>query len=200
MASDWIYYFGYGSLVNRNTRPAGEFFVPATLKGWRRVWENRSRNPDRAQRCTSLSVEMLPDPSDGSIEGIVARIPVSELIHLDKRETGYQRLSLPVDQFELAELVDTDIIHVYQSELPHRFLADHEHPILQSYIDCVLAGYLAQFGHSGMQTMIESTRGWNYPVMNDRAAPNYPRAVDIDAELQQNIDQLLARAITAIRE
>ncbi|MFT4730729.1 MAG: cation transport protein ChaC [Granulosicoccus sp.] len=197
MTSDWIYYFGYGSLVNRDTRPAGEFSEPAVLKGWRRVWENRTADPARrSHRCTSLSIESLAYPADGSIKGVVARMPVSELAQLDEREAGYDRLKLPVEQFELTDLVETDFVYVYQSELPHRFLADEEHPILQSYIDCVLAGYLTQFGCSGMQDMIDSTRGWDRPVMDDRAAPHYPRAVDIDVSLQLSIDQLLASTKT----
>lgn len=198
MTSDWIYYFGYGSLVNRDTRPAGEFSEPATLKGWRRVWENRTADSERSQQCTSLSIEELKTPQMGSIEGVVARIPVSELPQLDKRETGYDRLKLPADRFELTDSVQTDYVYVYQSALPNRFLADGDHPILQSYIDCVLAGYLTLFGRSGMEAMIDSTRGWNRPVMNDRAAPHYPRAVEIGADLELSIDQLLAGTKTSI--
>jgi cation transport protein ChaC len=196
MTSDWIYYFGYGSLVNRDTRPAGEFSESATLKGWRRVWGNRSADLKRSQNCTSLSIETLGHPSEGSIEGVIARMPVSELTQLDEREAGYNRLKLSVDEFELTDRVETDFVYVYQSELPRRFLADDEHPILQSYIDCVLAGYLTQFGRSGMQAMVDSTRGWSRPVMNDREAPHYPRAVDIDVDLQLSIDQLLASTKT----
>lgn len=196
MTSDWIYYFGYGSLVNRDTRPVGEFSDPATLKGWRRVWENRTADPARSKQCTSLSIERLADPSVGSIEGVIARMPASGLTQLDERETGYDRLKLSVDQFAVTDRVETDFVYVYQSELPHRFLANEEHPILQSYIDCVLAGYLKQFGAAGMQAMVDSTRGWDRPVMDDRAAPHYPRAVDIDANLQLRIDQLLAGSKT----
>lgn len=192
MTSDWIYYFGYGSLVNRETRPAGEFSEPATLRGWRRVWDNRTADTTRTQPCTSLSIEPLPQPSEGGIEGVIARMPVAELVQLDKREVGYDRLKLPVGQFVLTDRVETDYVYVYQSTLENRFLADQEHPILQSYIDCVLAGYLKLFGPSGMQAMLDSTRGWDRPVMNDRSAPHYPRAVKIEADLQLSIDQLLA--------
>ncbi len=183
--------------MNRDTRPAGEFSEPAVLKGWRRVWENRTADPKRrSHRCTSLSIEALAHPSMGSIEGVVARMPVSELTQLDEREAGYDRLKLPVDEFELTDRVETDFVYVYQSQVLHRFLADEEHPILQSYIDCVLAGYLTQFGRSGMQNMVNSTRGWDRPVMDDRVAPHYPRAVDIDADLQLSIDQLLVSTKT----
>ena len=199
MTSDWIYYFGYGSLVNRDTRPVGEFSEPATLKGWHRVWENRTADSERSQQCTSLSIEELGNRSMGSIEGVVARMPVSELSVLDKREAGYDRLKLPANQFELTDSVEADFVYVYQSALPNRYLADEDHPILQSYIDCVLAGYLTLFGHSGMQAMIDSTRGWNHPVMNDRTAPHYPRAVEICTDLQLRIDQLLAGTKTSNR-
>ena len=196
MTSDWIYYFGYGSLVNRDTRPAGEFSEPATLKGWRRVWENRTADPDRDQQCTSLSIEALESSESGAIEGVVARMPAAQLALLDEREAGYDRLKLPAEQFELTDTVATDFIYVYQSEQPNRFLADEQHPILQSYIDCVLAGYLAQFGRLGMQRMVDTTRGWNRHIMNDRDAPHYPRAVHIDENLQLSVDQLIASAKT----
>jgi hypothetical protein len=196
MTTDWIYYFGYGSLVNRDTRPTGEFSEPATLHGWQRVWENRTADPERSQQCTSLSIELLTEASKGSIEGVVARMPVSDLAQLDQRESGYDRLRLPISDFQLTDNVETDHIYVYQSQLPNRFLADDQHPILQSYIDCVLAGYVRQFGPSGMQSMIDSTRGWDRPVLDDRAAPHYPRAVNIDADLQSSIDQLLSSTKT----
>ena len=183
--------------MNRETRPAGEFSKPATLKGWRRVWENRTADPNRVQQCTSLSAEALKQPSGGSIDGVIGRMPRSHLAQLDEREAGYDRLALSVDQFDISDNhvgVEADVIYVYQSERQNRFLANDEHPILQSYIDCVLAGYLTQFGPSGMQAMVDSTRGWNRPIMDDRAAPHYPRAVQLGQDLQLEFDRIVAAA------
>ncbi len=189
MTSDWIYYFGYGSLVNRDTRPAGEFAQSAHLTGWHRVWEHRTADKERQQQCTSLSIEPIKLPEGGGIDGVIARIPASMLDELDFRESGYERLSLPIGDFELTTDIDSDTIFVYRSLPQNRFLADVKQPILQSYIDCVLAGYQNRFGDVGMRTMIESTRGWDRPILNDRQAPHYPRWVTIDPGLQAQIDQ-----------
>lgn len=185
--------------MNRDTRPDGEFFVLATLNGFHRVWGNRTADPERVQQCTSLSIETSAPERKGSIEGVIARMPASELPQLDQRESGYDRLKLPISDFNLSESIETDFVYVYQSEMQRRYLANAEHPILQSYIDCVLAGYLQQFGLAGMQAMIDTTRGWDRPVMNDRAVPRYPRAVDVGEELQSSIDELLACTRTPVR-
>ena len=191
MTSDWIYYFGYGSLVNRDTRPDGEFAESALLKGWQRVWEHRTADPERQQQCTSLSIEPVDHSDRVGIEGVVARIPASELTELDKRESGYERLELPAADFDLPASIQTDSVFVYRSLPPNRHLANDQHPILQSYIDCVLAGYKTRFGDVGMHAMLDSTRGWNRPIMNDRAAPHYPRWVSVATEVTQQFDVLV---------
>lgn len=177
--------------MNRDTRPAGEFAVSARLKGWHRVWEHRTSDPDRLQQCTSLSVEPAHDADDDGIDGVVARLPVSQLPELDARETGYERLNLPADDFDLPEDVVTDTVCVYRSMPKNRYLADPAHPILQSYIDCVMAGYKSRFGITGMHAMLSTTRGWEHGILNDRSKPHYPRWVPIDPELKQQIDALV---------
>lgn len=191
MTSDWIYYFGYGSLVNRDTRPDGEFAESARLKGWQRVWEHRTADPDRQQQCTSLSIEPVDHSDSPGIEGVVARIPVSELPELDKRESGYERLKLSATDFDLPASISTDAVFVYRSLPQNRHLANPEHPILQSYIDCVLAGYKARFGDDGMHAMLDSTRGWSRPIMNDRTAPHYPRWVSVAPQVREQFDVLV---------
>lgn len=199
MNTDWILYFGYGSLVNRETRPAQEVAHPARLKGWQRVWEHRVTDPNRGKRCTSLSIEPCQTVESNrdiqgpaGIDGVVVQLSVELLAQLDQREAGYERLSLPATDFdlpeELAENVAGSNVMVYRS-LPHnRALADEDHPVLQSYIDCVMAGYLRHFGESGVQELISSTRGWERSVFNDRAEPFYPRWVSVHTSSQQYFD------------
>jgi len=195
MTSDWIYYFGYGSLVNRDTRPTVEFSKRARLNGWQRAWEHRTSDPERTQQCTSLSIERLqPDVSEGGIDGVIARMKASDLAILDERESGYERMNIPATQFVLPDEISPQSVYVYRSLPQNRHAATENHPILQSYIDCVLAGYHHQFGESGMLAMIASTRGWNTPIMDDRADPHYPRWVSVTTAMQQAFDREVARA------
>lgn len=191
MSSDWIYYFGYGSLVNRETRPADELASPARLKGWRRVWEHRIQHADLQRRSTSMSIEPMPvDPAVSSrgIDGVVVRLEKDLLPVLDQRESGYERLVLPADVFELPAELKTDRVIVYRSLPQNRNLADDAHPVLQSYVDCIMAGYQRMFGDNGLQDLISSTRGWERPVLNDRRFPRYPRSVIVDQQSLNHFD------------
>ncbi|ASJ72910.1 gamma-glutamylcyclotransferase family protein [Granulosicoccus antarcticus] len=193
MNTDWILYFGYGSLVNRNTRPAGEVAHSARLRGWQRVWDHRVTDPNRDKQCTSLSIEPAPGMA---IEGVVVRLEADGLPQLDERESGYDRLCLSVSDFDLpVELMEqmasegvADSIMVYRSQPQNRFLADTHYSILQSYIDCVMAGYLYRFGEEGVQDLVRSTRGWERSVCNDRIEPFYPRWVQVSQADQHYFD------------
>ena len=81
-----------------------------------------------------------------------------------------------------------DTIMVYRSQEHNRGLADTEHPVLQSYVDCVMAGYLHRFGEEGVNALVSSTRGWECSLFNDRADPFYPRWVEVSAADQQYFD------------
>lgn len=186
MSSEWVSYFGYGSLVNRNTRPAGEIAVNATLSGWQRVWGHRvAGGHSRQSACTSLSVE----PAQGSIEGVVVSIRHEDLPALDDREYGYERIALEQSDFSLSAPVRSNSIYIYRSFEKNRLLADGGHPIVQSYIDCVMAGYLERFGESGLQDFLSTTRGWEGPILSDRNNPVYPRSVSLTEEQHRYFDQ-----------
>ena len=192
MNTDWILYFGYGSLVNRNTRPAQEIAHSARLNGWQRVWDHRVSDPYRDKRCTSLSIE----PSrEVAVEGVVVRLELDKLPQLDQREAGYDRLILPASDFDLPEELleqmateGMDEIMVYRSQEHNRGLADAENPVLQSYVDCVMAGYLHRFGEEGVNALVSSTRGWECSLFNDRTEPFYPRWVEVSSADQQYFD------------
>ncbi len=188
MSAQLISYFGYGSLVNRNTRPHGEEAINVTLKGWRRVWNHRVTNIDARHACTSLSIER----AQGVINGVLVRIPYAQLADLDAREYGYERLTLSAEDFVLPEGLEVDEIQIYRSLPANRHLADGEHPVMQSYVDCVMAGYQARFGDGGLLDLLDTTRGWEQPTMNDRDDPTYPRSVELPVEQHRYFDTLLA--------
>jgi len=198
MTEQFVTYFGYGSLVNRDTRPQNEQAYPARLYGWRRVWGHRVVRDDailaRSNRsCCSLSVEKCAEkPRENSnqsinsnvrckdyIDGVVVTIPIVELAALDQREDGYDRLKVPASDFDLPDSCVAQHIHMYVSDATHSGRSNRQYPILQSYIDCVLAGYCAVFEQTGMQQFVESTIGWDGIIENERNNPRYPRAVQL---------------------
>lgn len=196
MSEQLVTYFGYGSLVNRDTRPANEQALPARLYGWRRVWGHRVHAsdealPDSRGSCCSLSVESVenrPTQTNATgndfIDGVVVTIPIADLPALDEREDGYDRLQLPADDFDLPVSCVAEQIHLYVSDVTHSGRSNRQYPILQSYVDCVLAGYCAVFEQTGMQQFVESTQGWGGVIENERANPRYPRAVQLpDSQL-----------------
>lgn len=204
MNNGFITYFGYGSLVNRETRPANEHAVAARLYGWQRIWGHRvlsAQQPanEPARSCCSLSVQKLSNAhseaikSRSYIDGVVVTIPISELAALDAREAGYDRLALPCAHFDLPESCRTEEVHVYVSKETHQGNATEQFPILQSYVDCVLAGYCAVFEQHGMQQFVDSTVGWDGVIENERDNPKYPRAVSVQPEQLAMFDQVVAK-------
>ena len=66
-------------------------------------------------------------------------------------------------------------------------------PILLSYLDVVVQGFLTEFGASGVHRFFETTDNWDLPVADDRAAPLYPRAQKTSPEELRLTDDWLAR-------
>jgi len=64
---------------------------------------------------------------------------------------------------------------------------------LLSYLDVVVQGFVHEFGTAGAKAFFETTDGWDTPVLDDRAAPIYPRAQTLSAEEQALTDRLLAQ-------
>ncbi len=191
-----VLYFGYGSLVNRATRPDGERAWPATLRGWRRTWNHRVPASDARIACTSLSID--PAIEGDVIAGVVVRMPLAALPGLDAREANYDRLALPMAAFGLppglAARSGGERVYAYRSVAARREPAGAAHPILASYVDCIMAGYLERHGEAGLRDWIASTDGWEAPRLDDRADPAYPRAVRLPAALLERFDALLPSA------
>ena len=190
MTGHTVHYFGYGSLVNRATRPPEEAASAARLHGWRRAWNHRVPASEIRWGCTAVSID--PAPERDAIDGVVVEIPAAALAALDAREANYDRLALPREAFSLPDSVRADTVFVYRSREARRAGADADHPVLQSYVDCIMAGYLERFGPAGLDAWLASTGGWEAPLEDDRAEPRYPRAVRLPAETLGRFDALLA--------
>lgn len=173
------YFFGYGSLVNRKTHAYPQA-VQAHVTGWRRTWKGTV-----LREVAYLTAE--PDPG-GQIAGLIAAVPGADWAALDVREAAYARHG--VGDVRHGHGTDLDI-QIYAVEAHH--VDTKAHPILLSYLDTVIQGYLAEFGEAGALEFFETTGGWHHPILDDRAAPIYPRSTDLTETERAFVDENLAR-------
>jgi len=173
------HFFGYGSLVNLATHDYADP-RPATLQGWRRVWQRTS-----LRKAAYLSVERC---STTALHGVIARVPGADWAALDQREAAYQR-------HDISEEIQHDgpktHTAVYQVD-PTHLAQTEDHPILLSYLDVVVQGYLHMHGPDGVAHFFATTDGWRTPILNDRHDPIYPRHKMLSPDEQALVDHHLA--------
>ena len=157
------YFFGYGSLVNRNTHAYPDP-QPAQLQGWRRRWVRT-----RLREVVFLTVE--PDP-DCAIDGLIAAVPNADWAALDLRETGYDR---QISGGAVAHRLASSPQIAHYCVTSENRVDGGDHCILRSYLDVVVQGFLREFGDKGVQRFFDTTSGWETPILDDRVAPIYPR-------------------------
>ena len=157
------YFFGYGSLVNRATH-AHDNAHPATVRGWRRIWRHTDLRP-----VAFLTV--VPAPG-AEIDGLIAAVPGADWMALDERERAYDR----VNAAEVAHpLPHAPQVQIYTIPEGKHGTPDRAHPVLLSYIDTVVQGFLNEFGEEGVARFFATTDGWDAPIAHDRKAPRYAR-------------------------
>ena len=175
------YFFGYGSLVNRDTHHFQNVEL-ARLRGWRRVWRHTVIRP-----VAYLTV--IPDPT-AEIDGLIAPVPAADWAALDEREGAYDRVA--AHEQVTHSLAHRPEIAVYTIPEGKHGAPDETCPALLSYIDVVVQGYLREFGEAGVKRFFDTTDGWEAPVLNDRADPVYPRHRVLTADERTLVDDLLA--------
>ncbi|QEW18880.1 putative protein involved in cation transport [Marinibacterium anthonyi] len=175
------FFFGYGSLVNRATHGFTDAH-PARIRGWKRAW-----------RYTTLRevafLTAVPDPA-AEIEGMIAHVPGNDWSALDEREWAYDRHRV-TDQV-IHKVPRALSIAIYAVPDHSQHVPDIPHPILLSYLDVVVQGYLQVFGEDGARRFFDTTEGWDSPVLNDRAEPHYPRHQVLTAAERDFVDAELA--------
>lgn len=182
------FFFGYGSLVNRRTHDYDNAHR-AEVSGWRRAW--RATDLRKAAFLT-----VLPDPAT-RIDGLIAQVPDGDWAALDQRERAY-------DKHDAAHAVNHPLegpldVRLYAIPEGRHFAPTDEHPVLLSYLDVVLQGYLAEFGQAGVTRFLKTTDGWQAPVLDDRAAPVYPRAQRLGAVERAFVDDTLSSHGVVVR-
>lgn len=134
--------------------------------GWRRAWVHTQARPFAylsAIRATGHH-----------IDGLIAEVPGADWAALDEREQAYARI-LDSANMEHDHPARPDVA-IYSVPDHAKTRTDETFPILLSYLDVVLQGYLQEFGAGGADAFIDSTDGWEAPILNDRFKPIYPRS------------------------
>ncbi len=174
------YFFGYGSLVNLATHDFPDPH-PATLRGWRRAWRHTDLRP-------VAFLTAVPD-ANCEIEGMIAHVPRNDWDALDQREWAYDRITATGS---VTHPLTHDVeIAVYSVPHNRRNEPTEHHPILLSYIDVVVQGYLRAYGEEGADRFIGTTDGWEAPILNDRAEPRYPRHQQLRPDEKEFVDERL---------
>lgn len=177
------FFFGYGSLVNRRTHAYPDAHL-ATIRGWRREWRF-------VPALGQTFLTAMPD-THAQIDGLVARVPGADWAALDMREAGYARHLLSADTVAHQAPVALSA-QVYAVPPDGSTRADAGGTISLSYLDVVVQGFLAEFSVDGVRRFFDSTTGWQTPIIDDRAAPLYPRAQMLSDTETALVDAEMAR-------
>jgi len=183
------FFFGYGSLVNRRTHHY-EQAQTASVRGWRRAWRHSPLRP--------VSFLTVVPAVDDHIDGLIAAVPGADWQALDERERAYARHQVSHD---VSHSVQRDLdVAIYAIPDGHHHPPGDDNPVLLSYLDVVVQGFLAEFGPQGAHHFFETTEGWHAPVLDDRHAPIYPRHQRLSAEETALVDEHLSRLPTVVKK
>ncbi|MGR5152911.1 gamma-glutamylcyclotransferase family protein [Photobacterium swingsii] len=180
-----MYIFGYGSLINDHSRSrTGQTgrAIPAMVNGLQRHWSK----VDGSYKISPLIVV----PEAGQCNGVIVEVDRSALAEFDKREHGYHRIR--IDSQDVA-LQNSDQplsggVWVYVKDEPLAPCAIQ--PIMQTYVDTVLAGCLS-ISDAFAEYFVSSTQGWHHAFENDRHQPKYGNMAGIVDSHLPIIDQLI---------
>lgn len=189
-----IGYFGYGSLVNRATlRTEIVTAYPARLSGYRRVWRPR---PAHAPKFGGIGPAVLTSQraEGASIDGLLVIDRLENLPDVDQRENLYRRNDITTSDLAFvndAPALDFPLFVYEQDYEPEEGAAPS--PILRSYLDAVMQGFLTVFGEEGLARFISETDGFDLPIHEDRDDPVYPRPVRLADGEAEIFERILAR-------
>ena len=186
---NWI--FGYGSLINSDSRKktgnSGKV-IPVRITGLKRQWNVVIDEI----KVTAVGVTLA---KDSLCNGIVCQVDNEDLLKFDKREIPFGYSRIEIDKKNITPLLGFNlpkgIFWVYAANKPGK--PSSESPIIQSYIDVILTGCL-EYSEQFARNFVKNTEFWNYPWINDRKNPRYPRALS-NPDVKK-IDSILREEIT----
>ena len=182
------YIFGYGSLMNSASRQlTGQTSAatPAIVAGFQRHW-------GKIDSSYTLS-PLVVDKGHGSVNGVLLQVNEAGLAEFDIRERGYHRVLVPTADIDCdLHITRDDQVWVYIKDSPEP--PCELSPIVQTYVDTVLAGCL-EISEQFAKQFVESTLGWHHPLENDRHAPKYGNLAGVRPEHHAQIDKLIGDVV-----
>lgn len=199
MQSKPHYIFGYGSLINSQSRLitgiAGNS-VPVRVAGLQRYWVSFIGGKMRSVGVipTTQQNQMLDNPCNG----VLFEVPEQELPKFDQRESGYTRQLL--DWHTITPCNPNTYLNTQQPVWVYIY-AGHPNqpqigPISQAYLDVILLGCL-EHNEAFAIEFLQNTKNW-YEWVDDRTNPLYPRATQ--HQQQTYLDTLIAQQIAEFNQ
>jgi hypothetical protein len=162
------YIFGYGSLVNnesrfitikRHTNPIKAIIDNSF--GYVRKWNyyNKEKN--------IIALGLEKNIFGSNINGVLFDVYDNEIVLLDKREIGYEKITIPLNYINILskkKLLDTDsIIYTYIPKKDYRLYnnIDYISPnkLNQTYLNKCCIGFL-QYDYSFYESFVDNTYDW----------------------------------------
>lgn len=167
----WI--ISYGTLVNKKiTEKTGKSFtyIPCIIQDHVRRWSFSIPEEHRSAAGIEYRKSM-------HTTGALVNVLGSELSLFDVREKGYERIKVK----------DLSILHPVKGEVPKGEywmyipidpkIPTSSTPITQTMVDVMVSACL-DVSSSFARNCIETTLDWEFPWINDRKKPFYPRYLE----------------------
>ena len=161
-------------------------YIPCRVKGIKREWNFVNRNSS-LNPISKSPLYLGADFNDDSYtcNGVLIPISGSQLDLLDQRESGYTKKEIEINRIFIIgtdsgkTLLPNKKVYFYANQTGNKPL-NNENPIVQSYVDTVLNGFISidnklknnDFEFS--KEFISSTYGWDNRWINDRIYPYRP--------------------------
>ena len=171
-----IYLFGYGSLINdesrRSTCKNSSGSIPVQISKdfkYRRVWKYRSFNSN----YTALTLEKVSLKKASTINGVLFQVSEKDINDFDNREQGYTKINIPIKYINTYQgfnnnlLPDTDNVYTYISNNNNFKKASKAYPLKQNYIDTCIIGCL-NYGDEFVLDFLNNTHKWSKYWINNR--------------------------------
>ena len=190
---DYVYLFGYGSLMLTPARtatspdPEDARFIPVKVQGVARLWNLWYAKSQQR----SLDVEPADNP-DAYVNGLLFAVKRSQLSAFDQREgPAYQRLQIPLSDvsfyLDQHRIDDEQVeIYFYSPRKDSEFYAERsesEKKIAMSYLNVVRAGCVEidrmhQLDDRFVDDCVQTLGMSGYGIDNDLDQPRYKRYPD----------------------
>ncbi len=183
------YIFGYGSLINQESREKtgnSGTAIPVRVQGVQRSWSQIS---PRSRIC-AVGVIFKKGASCNGVSFLVSE---SELPKFDERESGYDRVLLNPHQILRWESQKHLPGKCWTYRLKQPKASSQECPIAQSYIDVAMSGCL-EISEAFAEEFVTTTAGWSPFMLNDRANPQYRMPMQ-EVPFAEKIDHILKKKV-----